>query len=118
VRVGRVALLGGLVAVVGVLTLSTPAAPENRTQFGAEQIRNYAVDVHIESTGLIRVHERIDYDFGVIPKHGIFRDVPVRFDYPPKSNHDRVYPLNVESVKATSRTRCAACSTGSRTTTS
>ena len=28
----------------------------------------------------------------------------MRFDYPPKSNHDRVYPLNVESVKASEGT--------------
>src|SRR2546421_483233 len=101
---GRVVLLGGLLSVVGVIALSTPAASESRAQFGPEQIRNYAVDVHIESTGLVRVHEVIDYDFGVIPKHGIFRDIPVRFDYPPKSNHDRVYPLNVESVKASEGT--------------
>ena len=103
-RVGRVALLGGLVAVVGVLAIGSSAASKTTAQFGPEQIRNYAVDVHIESTGLIRVHERIDYDFGVIPKHGIFRDVPVRFDYPPKSNHDRVYPLTVESVRASEGT--------------
>ena len=90
--------------MVGVLGLSAPAVSETTTQFGPEQIRNYVVDVRIESTGLVRVHERIDYDFGVIPKHGIFRDVPVRFDYPPKSNHDRVYPLNVESVKASEGT--------------
>ena len=62
------------------------------------------VDVRIEPTGLVRVHETIDYDFGVVPKHGIFRDVPVRFDYPPKANHDRVYPLTVESVQASEGT--------------
>ena len=78
--------------------------PEPTTQFGPEQIRNYVVDVRIESTGLVRVHERIDYDFGVVPEHGIFRDVPVRFDYPPKSNHDRGYPLDVKSVQASEGT--------------
>ena len=103
-RFGRVALLGGLAAVVGVLCLSAPAVSQVHSQFGPEQIRNYVVDVRIEPTGLVRVHETIDYDFGVVPKHGIFRDVPVRFDYPPKSNHDRVYPLNVESVKASEGT--------------
>ena len=103
-RFGRVAFLGGFAGVVAVLGLSAPAVSETTTQFGPEQIRNYVVDVRIESTGLVRVHERIDYDFGVVPKHGIFRDVPVRFDYPPKSNHDRVYPLNVESVKASEGT--------------
>src|SRR3954468_2774555 len=86
------------------MAVSTAAESACREQCGPEQIRNYAVDVHIESTGLVRVHERIDYDFGVVPKHGIFRDVPVRFDYPPKSNHDRVYPLTVESVKASEGT--------------
>src|SRR2546421_132068 len=101
---GRVVLLGGLLSVVGVLALSTPAVSESRAQFGPGQIRTYAGDVPIESTGLVRVHEVIDYDFGVIPKHGIFRDIPVRFDYPPKSNHDRVYPLTVESVKASEGT--------------
>ena len=101
---GRAALLGGLAGIVGVVALSTPAAPETSAQFGPEQIRNYDVDVTIEPTGVVRVHETIDYDFGVVPKHGIFRDVPVRFDYEPKANHDRVYPLEVESVRASEGT--------------
>jgi uncharacterized protein (TIGR04222 family) len=93
--------------VVGILVLvllpatASGAAP---TQGGSERIRNYDVDVQIESTGTVRVHETIDYDFGVFPRHGIFRDVPVRFDYPPKANHDRVYPLDVVSVQASEGT--------------
>ena len=123
---------------------------------GFESIPSYDVTLTINDDGTLTVNEMIDYDFGVVPKHGIFRDVPVRFDYPKKANHDRVYPIDVESVKAsegtpaqyetessttaasgssasrsatptarsaastptTSRTRCGACSTGSRTTTS
>jgi uncharacterized membrane protein YgcG len=83
-----------------VLVLWPTAVPGAGTQGGLEQIRNYDVDVRIDSAGTITVHETLDYDFGFIPKHGIFRDVPVRFDYPPKSNHDRVYPLDVVSVRA------------------
>jgi uncharacterized protein (TIGR04222 family) len=104
VRAGRVALLTALAGVVVVLAFSGPTGAESAAQFGPEQIRNYDVDVTIEPTGLVRVRETIDYDFGVVPKHGIFRDVPVRFDYEPKDNHDRVYPLEVESVQASEGT--------------
>src|SRR3981081_3743138 len=100
VRVGRVALVVGIV----VLALVPATASGARSQFGPESIHNYNVDVHIEPTGTVRIHETIDYDFGVIPKHGIFRDVPVRFDYPPKANHDRVYPLHGGSVQASEGT--------------
>lgn len=103
-RLGRAALLGGLAAIAAVLLSSAPAVSATTAQFGPEQIRNYVVDVRIEPTGLVRVHETIDYDFGVVPKHGIFRDVLVRFDYPPKANHDRVYPFQVESVRASEGT--------------
>jgi uncharacterized protein (TIGR04222 family) len=96
----RVALVGA----IAVLVLWPLGASGTTEQFGTEQIRNYAVDVHIEPSGAVRVHEVIDYDFGVVPKHGIFRDVPVRFDYPPKANHDRVYPLDVVSVQASEGT--------------
>jgi uncharacterized protein (TIGR04222 family) len=100
VRSGRVGLVVG-VLVLALLPATASGAP---TQSGSERIRNYAVDVHIEPTGTVRIHETIDYDFGVVPKHGIFRDVPVRFDYPPKANHDRVYPLDVVSVQASEGT--------------
>jgi uncharacterized protein (TIGR04222 family) len=93
-------LVAGLL-VLALLPATASAAP---TQFRSERIHNYDVDVRIEPTGTIRVHEVIDYDFGVVPKHGIFRDVPVRFDYPQKANHDRVYPLEVVSVQASEGT--------------
>jgi uncharacterized protein (TIGR04222 family) len=93
-----------LVAGLLVLALLPATASATPTQFGSERIDNYDVDVRIEPTGTIRVHEVIDYDFGVVPKHGIFRDVPVRFDYPQKANHDRVYPLEVVSVQASEGT--------------
>ena len=91
----------GILVLVLLPATASGAAP---TQGGSERIRNYDVDVQIESTGTVRVHETIDYDFGVFPRHGIFRDVPVRFDYPPKANHDRVYPLDVVSVQASEGT--------------
>jgi len=95
---------GALVVGILVLALLPATASSAPAQFGSERIHDYTVDVHIEPTGTVRVHETIDYDFGVVPKHGIFRDVPVRFDYPPKANHDRVYPLDVISVQASEGT--------------
>ena len=44
------------------------------------------------------MHETIDYDFGDVPHHGIYRDVPVRTDQSGKDGYDRVYPLDVVSV--------------------
>ena len=43
-----------------------------------ERITNYRSEVTIDPDGTILVHETIDYDFGVVAHHGIYRDVPVR----------------------------------------
>jgi uncharacterized protein (TIGR04222 family) len=67
---------------------------------GVESITAYNVGVQVERSGSLLVHEAISYDFGVVPKHGIFRDIPVRFDYPSKTATDRVYPIDVVSVTA------------------
>ena len=42
----------------------------------SEHIVDYHSDVTIEHDGTIEVHETIVYDFGVVPKHGIFRVRP------------------------------------------
>ncbi len=103
-RLGRDAFFAGLAGAILVLVFCGPAAAGTTTQLGPEQISSYEVDVRIEPSGVVRVHEVIDYDFGVHQKHGIFRDIPVRFDYPQKADHDRVYPLDVLSVRASEGT--------------
>src|SRR4051812_43244431 len=70
----------------------------------SEGITRYDVDVTIQPNGELLVRETIDYDFGSVPHHGIYRDVLNRVDYPPKPNHDRVYPLEVLSVRASEST--------------
>ena len=70
----------------------------------SESIKRYDVDITIEPTGALLIRETIDYDFGLVPHHGIFRDIPTRIDYPPKPNHDRVYPIDVISVRASEGT--------------
>ncbi len=64
---------------------------------GFEAIPAYDVDIAIESNGDILVTEVIDYDFGSADRHGIFRNIPVRFHY--DDQYDRIYPLDVISVQ-------------------
>lgn len=42
----------------------------------AEKIDNYSASIIINRDGKINIIERIDYDFGDIPKHGIYRSIP------------------------------------------
>ncbi|MCG6859928.1 MAG: DUF2207 domain-containing protein [Chromatiaceae bacterium] len=42
----------------------------------AEEIRDYQVDLTASAEGTLLVQERIDYDFGGVQRHGIYRDIP------------------------------------------
>ncbi|MDQ1432941.1 MAG: hypothetical protein QOF40_3543 [Actinomycetota bacterium] len=92
-----------LLVVGGALVIGVPFAGPAAAAFG-ERITNYRSEVTIEPAGTILVHENIDYDFGVVPHHGIYRDVPVRTSQSGKSGYDRVYPLSVVSVQASAGT--------------
>jgi uncharacterized protein (TIGR04222 family) len=99
-RVASVLFVLGLVAgFTLVVTGAGPAAAGS-----TERITDYRSEVTIERDGAIVVHETIDYDFGVVPHHGIYRDVPVRTRESGKSGYDRVYPLTVQSVRASAGT--------------
>lgn len=43
----------------------------------AESIQNYEVDLMAMSNGSMLVSERIEYDFGTLSRHGIYRDIPI-----------------------------------------
>lgn len=78
---------GALLAlVVAGLSVGMAARPAS-AQF--ERIGAYDVDIVIEEEGSILVVERIDYDFGVLQRHGIFREIPVRVHY--DDTYDRIY---------------------------
>ncbi len=87
------------VACASTLVVARPASAGV-----TERITNYRSEVTIEHDGTIEVHETIAYDFGVVPHHGILRDVPVRTDQSGKDGYDRVYPLDVVSVAASEGT--------------
>jgi uncharacterized membrane protein YgcG len=71
---------------------------------GFESIHDYGVTITINDDGTLSIKEVIQYDFGSTPRHGIFRDIPVRFDYPKKKDTDRVYELSDISVSASEGT--------------
>ena len=92
-----------MLATFVAVALTFAAAGSARAGVG-ERISNYRSEVTIERDGTIEVHEVIEYDFGVVPHHGIYRDIQVRTDQSGKDNYDRVYPLSVVSVRASAGT--------------
>jgi uncharacterized membrane protein YgcG len=89
-RRGRRALLGCVVVAAWLGATGAIA------QGAGERILDYEVNIQIESQGSILVVEDIAYDFGGTERHGIIREIPVRFHY--DDRYDRVYPLDVLSV--------------------
>jgi uncharacterized membrane protein YgcG len=84
-------------AAVGLaagLAVAMPAVPVQAK--AAEQILDYAVDLRVEAGGTLLVTERIAYDFSANQRHGILRDLPVRYRY--DDRYDRVYPVHVLKV--------------------
>jgi hypothetical protein len=47
----------------------------------AESIERFESDVTVERNGTLRVVETITYDFGAIPRHGIYRDIPAEISF-------------------------------------
>ena len=85
---------------LGALVASAPALAARAQTF--ESIRSYDVQIEIRTDDSIRVTETIVYDFGSTQHHGIFRDVPTTYAF--DDRYDRVTPLHVESVAASSGT--------------
>ncbi len=54
------------------------SVPVTQAQTG-EQIIDYQVFITVNSDSTIGVQEKIQYDFGTVPRHGIFRIIPYRY---------------------------------------
>jgi hypothetical protein len=59
-------------------------------------ITSFASSIAIHPDSSLSIVEDIRADFGSLPKHGIFRYIPVRYRY--DNTRDRYYDLNVQSV--------------------
>jgi uncharacterized membrane protein len=88
----RVSLvLMALVTVAVALVLAAPATADE-----GWVIDRFAADITIQKDSSLHVVEAIDADFGALQKHGIFRTIPVRYQW--DDTHVRVYELRVRSV--------------------
>jgi hypothetical protein len=84
------------ICLAGLAVLALLVSPAV-AQVSGEHIRGYDVDLTIGRDGVLTVVERVDYDFGTARRHGIFRDIPVRFHF--NDRYDRLMRLDVRSVE-------------------
>ena len=61
-------------------------------------ITSFDAVIAVQSDGRVLVNETINVDFGGLAKHGIFREIPVRYDWPADPKKMRVYELQILSV--------------------
>ena len=73
------------------IALATPALADE-----GWVIQRFASDITIQNDASLRIVEAIDVDFGAQQRHGIFRNIPVRYRW--DDTHLRVYRLEVRSV--------------------
>src|SRR6266550_3296996 len=93
----RLARLLAAAAIIVLPVLSASAA-DSATPSYIEHIDNYDVTMTLRQTGVLVVHETIDYNFGSSSRHGIIRDIPVREVYGTDGKYDRLYRVSVNSV--------------------
>jgi hypothetical protein len=87
---------GWFLSVLAVAALiAAIALPHDADADEGWAIQRFHSDIAIQRDGSLVVTETIDASFSVA-KHGIFRDIPVRYGY--DGHHDRVYDLKVRSV--------------------
>jgi uncharacterized membrane protein YgcG len=63
-------------------------------------IDRFSADIEIQRDGVLVVSEAIDVDFQrLTDRHGIFREIPVRYAWDPDPKMVRVYDVDVRSVR-------------------
>ncbi|HUE75845.1 MAG TPA: DUF2207 domain-containing protein, partial [Chloroflexota bacterium] len=99
--------LPGIVQIAGVtgllllilplfLTLSLIFAPSRVSADEGWVINHFDVQIDIKPDGALDITEKILVDFGQQTRRGIFRDIPIIYDY--EGTQNRVYDLTVNSV--------------------
>jgi uncharacterized membrane protein YgcG len=88
-----------LCAIAAAVLATILVAPRGASaQDELESITSYDTRIAIQRDGSILVTEQIAYDFGPDERHGIIREIPVRFRY--NGSYDRIYRLDVQSVQS------------------
>ena len=97
----RVSALALLVLSVSGCKVSFPnVTPERPAILYSEAIDNFSSTVDVARDGTLMVVETIRYDFESTSRHGIFRDIPHRFNIANDDKHQRSTPISVQSVSS------------------
>jgi uncharacterized membrane protein len=91
-RAARFAAAAAIVALP--LLLSTWAGADD----GGWVINSFDAQIQIQGDGRLFVTETLAVDFGFLQRHGIFRDIPVKYTWTKDPHKVRVYELQVLSV--------------------
>jgi uncharacterized membrane protein YgcG len=94
-RVRRLAACVLLVVVSALSLFAAPAAADD-----GWVVERFTSDIEIQRDGALLVTEAIDVDFQLLSdRHGIFREIPVRYQWDPDPKMVRVYQVDVRSVR-------------------
>ncbi len=93
--VRRLAAPGLLVVVALLLVFASPARADD-----GWIVERFASDIEVQRDGGLLVTEAIDVDFQLLSdRHGIFREIPVQYQWDPDPKMMRVYRVDVRSVR-------------------
>ena len=91
----RVAAGALLAAVAMLVVFAIPVAADD-----GWIIDRYASDIEIQRDGALLITDAIDVDFQrLMDRHGIIRDIPVRYAWDPDPKMVRTYQIDVRSVR-------------------
>ncbi len=94
-RVRRLAACALLVVVSALSLFAAPAAADD-----GWVIDRFTSDIEIQRDGALLVTEAIDVDFQLLSdRHGIFREIPVQYQWDADPKMVRVYQVDVRSVR-------------------
>jgi len=63
------------------------------SSLSSEEIKSFYTNLYIMNDGSITVIEDIEYDFGSARRHGIFRDIPYKYEI--RSGSQKLYNYNL-----------------------
>ena len=84
-----------VIAALAVIAAAAASAPPAAADEGWT-ITQFTADISIQKDSSLHIVETISVDFGGLQRHGIIREIPVRYRY--DDTHLRVYRLDVRSV--------------------
>ncbi|MBI2324387.1 MAG: DUF2207 domain-containing protein [Chloroflexi bacterium] len=87
-------LCASILAAVALIALGATRASAQVDEGWA--IERFAAEITVRADASILVTETLEVDFGRQEKHGIFREIPIRYDF--NERQERVYDLRVRNV--------------------